>query len=785
MRSLRVKILATAALLILLSQIGTVTAVLVTANSDVSERAEGSLIAGTELLSNATTSRAGQLGNTVRALASDYGFKQAVGTRETETIRSALQNHAQRAGADIAFIIDLDYQLLAASGGVDETGSLDDTSGTVQTFAETNHRLYVSDGKAYEIYTVPVKAPLPVAWLSMGFRLDDAFAHHLQNLTGLEVTLISRPDGNETVVATSKTDSNKAEILKASKTLAKNQAPTTVDIGGNDHLAIIAPFMHQQNDVQVLITKSLAEAMAPYALLKKASFVLGALPLLAALLGAVLLSRALTHPINRLMEAAKRIQSGDYGVPVEIRSGDELREFGGAFNAMQSEIAAREKRIVHQATHDSVTGLHNREYALEQLAPLAAAALHAGKTIGLMVIRLNALGDLSGSLGHDTGAAYLNEVANRLRRFAGNEYILARLENDDFLIALTESETMHVREAAEDLVGQLGSAIRLSSINVNVKPVVGIALLPDHANNAEQLLLRATIARNEAQSEGRSLRVYRDGDQEKRVRNLNLLQDLKRAAQENELQLHYQPKIALHDVSVCGVEALVRWQHPEYGWLPPGEFIPLIEKSGNILILTRWVIQQAGKQLAKWDADGLDLSIAVNLSANDLLDDELPWFFMDVVREHKLNPKRLVLEVTEEAMVEDFGKANSALERLHDLGLTISIDDFGTGYSSLSQLKKLPVQELKIDRSFIAGLPSDSADTAIVSASVSLAHQLGLKIVAEGVTNGDALRWLRENGVDRAQGFYWSEPIPADAFNEWLRNFTGGETVQVKPLKIV
>lgn len=785
MRSLRVKILATAALLIMLSQIGTVSAVLFTANSDVSERAETALIAGTEVLSNATASRADQLGNTVRALASDYGFKQAVGTGETETVRSALQNHASRAGADIAFIIDLNDQLLAASGQVDGTVALNNSNTTGHAFAENNHRLYVSGNEAYEIFTVPVNAPLPVAWLSMGFRLDDAFAHDLRKLTGLEVTLISNVAGHETVVATSIPNMDKTNLLVASNTHAGNRAPITVDIGGNEHLAIVAPFINQTSDVRVMVTKSLAEAMAPYALLKQASFVLGTLPLLAALFGAVMLSRALTHPINRLMEAARRIQSGDYGVPVEIRSGDELREFGSAFNAMQSEIAAREQRIAHQARHDSTTGLHNREYALEQLAPMIASARTAGDTIGLMVVRLGALGELSGSLGHDTAAAYLNEVANRLRRFIGNDYILARLENDDFLIALTETEFVQVREVAEDLISQLGTAIRLSSININVKPVIGIALFPDHAHDAEELLLRATIARNEAQSESRSLRLYHQGDQEKRVRNLNLLQDLKRAAQENELQLHYQPKIALHDVSVCGVEALVRWQHPEYGWLPPGEFIPMIEKSGNILILTRWVIEQAGKQLAIWDSEGLDLSIAVNLSANDLLDEELPWFVMDVVRKHQLNPKRLVLEITEEAMVEDFGKVNSALERLHDLGLTISIDDFGTGYSSLSQLKRLPVQELKIDRSFIAGLPSDPADTAIVSASVTLAHQLGLKIVAEGVTNGDALRWLRENGVDRAQGFYWSKPIPADKFTEWLRNFSGGETVQVKPLQLV
>lgn len=785
MRSLRVKILTTTATLILASQISTVTAVLVTANKDVSARAETNLLAGADLLSTTIDSRADQLAATVSALASDFGFKQAVGTGETETVRSALQNHAERANADIAFIVDRNNRLLVTGVGNNQPKNMNEAEIARHGYTNSGRRVYVTGNAAYEILTVPVKAPLPIAWLSMGFKLDDAFARHLQKLTGLEVTLLGNSDAGQNVIAASNSKYSKSELLRAAQLIAGNTTTDTVDIDGHQHLAILHTFLDAHSEVGLLITKPLADAMAPYELLKKASFALGALPLLAALLGAVLLSRALTHPINRLMAAARRIQAGEYDVPVEIRSGDELREFGGAFNAMQSEISAREKRIVHQARHDTVTGLYNSTYALELLSAALEAAKEQGNTVGLMVIGLGALDEITSSLGHDLASAYLTTIADRLQRFAGHDHILARMENDNFLIALTEHGSLRVRTVAEELIAQLGTALKLESIKVNIKPAVGMALFPEHSSNADELLLRATIARNEARLTGRSPRFYRKGDQEKRLRNMNLLQDLGRATEQNELQLYYQPKITLEDESVCGAEALVRWRHPDYGWLLPNEFMPLIESSGNALILTRWVIGEACRQLAEWDRCGLNLNIAINLSATDLLHDSLPWYVMDAVKEHRLDPRNLIMEVTEEAMVEDFQKANSTLERMHDLGLTISIDDFGTGYSSLAQLKNLPAQELKIDRCFIAGVPADRADTAIVSAAINLAQELGLKIVAEGVSDGAALRWLRQHSVDRAQGFYWSKPLSANQFEQWLGSFTGGKTVQVKPLKLV
>ncbi len=784
MQSLRVKILATAAILILASQAGTVAVVLFTAKADVAERAEQSMQAGTELLGNATASRADQLANTVRALAADYGFKQAVGMGETATVSSALQNHANRAGADIAFIVDRQQQLLATFTSQGQlSGDKADLAGV--TFAAAGHRFFITDDSAFEIITVPVKAPLPIAWLSMGFELNNGFTQQLEKLTGLEVTLLAASETTQRVLASSKKSAPVEDLRHAGTNVSVSDAVQTVQIDGQDHLAITTPFFGRESGINVLITKSLQETMAPYELLKTASFALGALPLAAALFGAVLLSRALTRPVSRLMEAAQRIRAGNYEVPVEIRSGDELHEFGTAFNAMQSEIAQREKHISHQSRHDAATGLYNREYALELLGDMVDGAWDQGQTVGLLVVRLDALKDLNSTLGHEPADEYLSEVARRLRRFAGDNYLLARLENDDFMLALTEDDTVQIRDIAEDLRNQLGTSLRLPSVNVNIEPVIGMAVFPKHANNARNLLLRATIAVNDAVQEGRPDRFYREGDQEQRVRNLNLLQDLKSAAADNELKMYLQPKIDLSSETVCGAEALVRWQHSRYGLLQPAAFIPVVERAGDMLIITRWMIAEAGKQLAAWAAQGKDLSLAINLSANDLMDDELPWFIMDTVKHNSLDPSRLIVEVTEEAMIEDFAKATSTLVRIHDLGITVSIDDFGTGYSSLAQLKNLPAQELKIDRAFIANLPGDDADVAIVSACIDLARKLNLKTVAEGVSDGQALRWLQAHAVDRAQGFYWSEPLSADAFADWLLNFDGGATVQTKPLKLV
>ncbi len=321
-------------------------------------------------------------------------------------------------------------------------------------------------------------------------------------------------------------------------------------------------------------------------------------------------------------------------------------------------------------------------------------------------------------------------------------------------------------------------------MNISLDAVIGMALFPDHSHEPDQLLLRATVAKNDARSAQQRIHVYQDGREERRVRQLAILGDLRRAVRHDELKLFLQPKISLCDGQVCGAEALVRWDHPTFGWLQPGEFIGVAERFGNISLITHWALAAAVRECRLWVEEGLEISVSVNLSSRDLLDQNLPIVILELLRDHDLSPRYLTLEITEEALVRDFSRATLVLQCLRDLGARISIDDFGTGYSSLAQIKNLPVDELKIDRSFVMGLPQDRADAAIVHVAVDLAHSLGLEVVAEGVETASALQWLADHGCERAQGFLFSRPMPAEAFGEWVARYAAehaARLAQVSP----
>jgi len=787
MQTLRFKILATAAALVLLSQIGTVAAVLITARQDVAERAERTLETGADVLGQATASQAEQFASTVQALASDYGFKQAVGMNDVPTLESALANHALRAGADIAILVDSEQQLVATVGAAD----LPDEwlqNHTRKIASGNRYFAFIGEGVAYIVVTVPVRAPLPVAWLSMGYSLSGERAERLKNLTGFDVSIITRDAEHSHVVASTlppEQIDGIASALKLPETAPEiNSHTRRITLGEQEQLALYRPMISRDGSLAVLLTNSMNDAMAPYRLLRGAAIALGAIPLLFALAGAVLLSRTLTKPIQKLMQAALRIQAGDYTIPVSIRSGDELNEFASAFNSMQAEIAQREQRISYQSRHDSVTGLYGRDYILELMQEQTDANQETGK-LAIMLITLGSLNDVSGTLGHDIADSYLKQAATQLRQLIDSRYPIARVDGDLFLVILSQTGATDARILAEELVTHFKTGVRLPNVNVSVNPRIGIAIYPEHGRDRDQLLRRATLAINADPELRRPVRFYRDGDEELRIRNLALLRDLRRAISSSELELHYQPKINVSDESVCGVEALVRWNHPTYGHLSPAEFIPIIEQAGNISAITRWVLETAARQQSRWAAEGLDLHVAINFSGQDLLDPDLPWFVIDTLRENHMAADRLVVEVTEEAMIRNFGQAATVLQRLRDLGIKVAIDDFGIGYSSLSQLKQLPVDQLKIDKSFIAKLPDDEADKIIVSASIELARKFRLELVAEGVSNIEAYRWISNAGIELAQGYFWSAPLKADALSAWIKGFAGEAGRKSKTLQLI
>ena len=779
MRSLRLKILALAALLVVLTQVGTIGTVLVTANSEETKRARQELLQASGTIERVIGLRSDQLQNTMRILAEDRQFAAAMSSGDLAAVNAALAASMQRAEADIAVVLDQSGRVLAGTNGLAATPAA--FTSVVRRVGEKGAaRTTVGvGGITYEMVTIPLdgagKSGQP--WLSMGIALNDARARRIARLSGLQVALLSDRNGTVEALGSSLAGLAPESFAKLIREAANPAEAFPAQLGGKDYIAVERPLLPGTSDVTVLLLQSLDNALATYRGLRLSVVAVGLFALIVALGGAAVVSRAITSPLHQLARAARRIREGDYRETVAV-GGGEFGELAAALNTMQEGIAERENRITYQAQFDSLTGLPNRVLALDRLGQ----ALGRADTVSLLVVDLGSFATIASSLGHDIGDALLSQAAERLRANVDARHTVARIEGDEFLIILEGAGLESARELAEDILRLLAVSLSVHDVNVGLDAVIGIAVYPQHSREPDQLLLRATVAKNDARHAQQRLHVYQDGREEGRKRQLAILGDLRRAVRHDELKLYLQPKVALRSRTVCGAEALVRWDHPAFGWLQPGEFIPVAEQSGNISLITRWALTAAVRECRLWLEEGLDLSVSVNLSTRDLLDQNLPMFILELLRDRDLAARHLILEITEEALVRDFGHASLVLQCLRDLGVRISIDDFGTGYSSLAQIKRLPVDELKIDRSFVMGLPESEPDAAIVRLAVDLAHSMGLEVVAEGVETQPAFDWLTAHGCERVQGYLIARPMPAETFSAWVRQQADEATRPMSPL---
>ena len=786
MHNLRTKILLFAIALVVIGQLTTMGMVMYTAKINITKQAIDAVDKKATLLTGVSSSQANLSVSRISAQANDSDFIRAVENRNIYTINNVISNPKTRVTATMSLVIEDSQQIITQFGEKEILPEQVRKLVSNPAFKEGLPVMMQFNDSTYFIISAPIGPTESTGWLGMAYAMDMNYVDRVEQMIGLQISMFSIEDrSNPKLLISSLPPSDYEDLtahIKQAIRLKGQTYPEIIEIGKASHLATVRPFVHQQKDIMVIVSEPMDVALATYSLIHKIATALTLIPLFIALLAAFMLSRTLTNPLKQLMRAAERIQVGNYDQAVRIDTKDELNEFVQAFNVMQSEISAREERTAYQAKHDGLTGLYNRDYAMENLRDSIKLAHENDEKLAVMMVSLNARQEISSTLGHEVADNYLEKAAIQVKSFIGEKPTIARLEIDTFLIILNRTNIDGATDIAQDFLARISSGIKFGDINVAVSPHIGIAVYPDHGDTCEQLILRSSIAKSEGTQDKRPISIYREGDEEQRVRNMTLLHDLLSAVTDNSLIMHYQPKINVADETVCGVEALIRWDHPTYGWLQPNEFVPIIEQSGNISILTRWALEAVAEQYDVWLGEGLDLDIAVNLSAHDIQDHELPWFIMDILRNHKLPPEKLIVEITEQAMVLDFSNATTVLTRLRDLGIKISIDDFGTGYSSLSQLKKLPVDELKIDRSFIAALPNDREDAAIVSTAIDLAHKLKLDIVAEGVTNRASYRWLQAHGIDRAQGYYWNKPIPAKELSSWISSFKGGSTQYLRAL---
>jgi diguanylate cyclase (GGDEF)-like protein len=427
-------------------------------------------------------------------------------------------------------------------------------------------------------------------------------------------------------------------------------------------------------------------------------------------------------------------------------------------------------QLRHDALHDTLTGLPNRAYLQRALAAAldeVAAGCSAGTAV--MILDLDEFKAVNDTLGHQHGDALLVEVGARLCSAVGNAGTVVRLGGDEFAVLLPgTADEERVLRIGRRMLRALEQSIALDGLEVEVGASVGIALAPTHATDPATLLKRADLAMYDAKTSTRSLRLYEPDLHNQSPRRLTFVSELRAALQNGDMQVHVQPKARLDSGEVVGVEALVRWEHPELGWVAPDEFVPIAERSGLIGPLTTRVLDGALAACARWREAGHHLSVAVNLSARSLHDADLVEEVDRLLRRHDVPAERLTLEVTEGSVMADPTRAVAVLHELRDLGVRLSVDDFGTGYSSLSYLQRLPVQEVKIDRSFITGLSTENENVAIVRAIIDLGRHLGLEVVAEGVEDGDTWDMLASMNCDLVQGWHLARAMPTDELPGWL-----------------
>jgi diguanylate cyclase (GGDEF)-like protein len=473
-------------------------------------------------------------------------------------------------------------------------------------------------------------------------------------------------------------------------------------------------------------------------------------------------------PVARAIQHDKLLLYGALGLTLLLFWLVMARMVSQASRRMQ----ATASRNDYLARHDVLTALPNRAYLLEQLE----AALHGDgrgeASVAVLLIDLDRFKEINDTLGHETGDELLQQVGSRIGEqlersgLAGSSSV-ARLGGDEFAVLLTDVGDTAPSVAAR-LLDSLHHPFEIDGIELAVEASIGLAWAPDHADEAGALLRHADVAMYEAKEHRGAYAVYDSRSDISSLGRITLLNELRQALDEDQLVLHYQPKEELSDGSVRSVEALVRWHHPERGIIPPSEFLPLVEQTGLITALTRRVLDEAVRQLRVWGDEGRDLSVSINLSARNLVDHALPDLVAERLATHGVDPRRLEVEVTETNAMTDPARASESLRRLAALGVSVSVDDYGTGYSSLSYLRSLPVDTLKIDRSFVTPMLVDEGNAVIVRSTIELAHNLGLRVVAEGVEDEATREALAMLGCHFAQGYYLSKPLPADALVDLL-----------------
>ena len=650
-------------------------------SSAVRGQALAQLEVGTRVFERLLDVRGRRLADGVQLLAADFGFRDAVASGDSATMRSVLLNHGKRINASDMILLGMDGKVLASTLEEVPEGSTFRYDQALREARRNGQAMLIVPlpGKPHLLVEASVLAPLPIARVVMGFSMDGAFADELRSLSNLEVSFLAIDHDRPGELV-----STQPQVLRDSISALMQGDSTRRGVSTTDHLEqrflsqSLVLASDENGKVLALLQSPLDVAMQAFVPLDEKILGIALVALIASLIGALLLARTVSRPVQALALAAERIGSGDYQTPVVLARSDELGRLALAVNTMQSGIAEREQQLAHNALHDRLTGLPNRALAMERLG----SAIALQRPMALIYLGIDNLRAASEAAGPEAVDQLLLTVSQRLQAALRPGDTLAHLIADEFLLLLEGAGSDEAVGMADKLQQLLLRPQRINGHDLALDCRLGIAAYPADGESPQTLLERAAIAMKDAAQMPGRLQIYEQGRDLAHRRQITLIRDLRHAPNQGQLLLHYQPKLDIRQGHVRQAEALLRWQHPQFGMVSPAEFIPLAERSGSIQLLTQWVIEEGIRQLCEWNRRGLSLQLSLNISADDLLGDELAHRVSALLRRYGLPAEQLLFEITESAVMREPEKALKVLNLLRDCGIGLSVDDFGTGYSS-------------------------------------------------------------------------------------------------------
>lgn len=721
-------------------------------------------------------------------LATDEDFREAIAGKDETVMRIALLNYQSQLHAQFVHYFTQNHRRIQVS---QENSVPDFPLSTAQFAAQRAQsgalQFEMLEGVPYQLIYLPVQGAETSGWLVLGFKLNHPLLAQIKQLSSLDVSFVQKRAGQHWQVTASTLSGISRESFADSAKQLDSQINRTatllqdVQMEGVDYF-LKTNLLHAKNGESLAVVLQSPVSQFSYDTDTKI-----AVMLLIALVGlgvffllTWLLSSTTKQPLAALLEGANEIAAGNVQHRIQMQRSDEFGLLGKALNRLTEALTARERQLETLVSIDPLTGLLNRRALLQSLKQSMLSHTLGKQTLAVLVFNLDGFKQMNTVFGHALVDALLVDISKQLgKQVYSARDLVARLEADTFVVALTQTTHTGATHFVERIRQLFVAPWQIDGYAIDVRMRIGISIYPDHGQNEEQLLQRAEIALKHCKKKKTTHIVYNATLEIDPYESASLQSTLQRALENDEFLLYIQPIVDIHHRKVLGGEALIRWVHPDKGMLLPAQFIPFAEQTGLISSISQWILVKTCAALAAFQKQGTRFSMSVNLSARDLNNENLPEYIASLLKNYNLNAAALKLEVTEECLMQDPERSHKVLDKIAALGVQVAIDDFGIGYSSLSYLRQLPVHALKIDTSFVMFMDKTPGDLAIVKSTIDLAHNLGIKVVAEGIESEEVYQQLDALGCNEGQGYFIGKPMPVRDFALWIERWQGQHAVML------